>query len=119
MERLEMRKRLISLAILGLFLLTGCEGPSEPVSETPNTMHPAIVVEGELYYTTGREIPIEPAEEAIKKVTGVADHRELPKKEGEINFPMEDTVYAKISDGNEYVMVLIDAEWVRFEKRED
>lgn len=114
-----MRKLSVSLAILGLFLLAGCEGPSTPVAKTPNTMHPAIVVEGVLYYTTGKEIPIEPAEEVIQKVTGFVDHKELPKKEGEINFLREDTIYAKINDGEEYVVVLINNEWVRFEKREE
>jgi len=119
MERLEMRKRLILLAILGLFLLTGCEGPSEPVPEMPNTMHPAIVVDGELYYTTGVEIPIEPGDEVIQEITRVVDSKGLPKEEGEINFPVEDAMYAKIIDGEEYVVVLINNEWVRFEKREE
>lgn len=114
-----MRKLSIGILMIGLFLFTGCSASSEPAPETPNTMQPAIFVEGELYYTTGMEMPIEPAEEAIKKVTGVTDHRELPKKEGEINFPVEDAVYARISDGKEYVVVLIESEWVRFEKREE
>lgn len=114
-----MRKLSLAVLMMGLFLLTGCSNPSEPASEIPNTMHPAIVVEGVLFYTTGMEMPVEPAEEAIRKVTGIADHRELPKKEGEINFPAEDTVYAKINDREEYVVVLIDSEWVKFEKREE
>lgn len=114
-----MKKWSILLMIIVLFLLAGCEGPSEPVPETPNTMQPAIVVDGELYYTTGIEIPIEPGEEVIQEITRVVDLKELPKEEGEINFPLEDAVYAKINDGEEYVVVLINNEWVRFEKREE
>lgn len=123
-----MRRLTFLLMLTVLFLGSGCqsdlpdpgsEGPSEPVAETPNTMPPSIVVEGEIYYTTGEEIPIEPAEEAIKKITRVVDSKKLPKEEGEINFPVEDAVYAKINDRMEYVVVLIDAEWVRFEKREE
>lgn len=119
MERFKMKKLLSLVAILGLFLLSGCEEPSTPIAETPNTMHPAIVVDGDLYYTTGLEIPIEPGEEVIQEITRVVDPKELPKEEGEINFPVEDAKYAKIIDGEEYVVVLISNEWVRFEKREE
>lgn len=114
-----MRKLSILLMILGLFLLAACEGPSTPVAETPNTMPPSIVVGGEIYYTTGKEIPIEPIEEAIQKITRVVTSKELPREEGEINFPLEDALYAKINDGEEYVVVLMAHEWVKFEMREE
>ena len=86
LEEKKMRKRPLVILMIGLFLFTACNHSSESVPEKPNTMHPAIVVEGELYYTTGMEMPVEPAEEAIRKVTAVVDHRELPKKEGKSTF---------------------------------
>lgn len=115
-----MKKRLFLLSILIVTLLftVGCQKDT-PVPETPNTMPPSIMVDGELYYSTGEEMPIEPDESVIKTVTSVINGAELPSKDGEINFPIIDAKYAKINDYEEYVVVNMDLEWVKFEKRAD
>lgn len=64
-------------------------------------------------------MPIEPDESVIKTVTSVIKGTELPSKEGEINFPILDVKYAKIIDTEEYVVVIMDLEWVRFIKKAD
>lgn len=98
-------------------LAPGSSGPSKPVVETPNTMPPSIMVDGEVYSITGKQLPIEPDESVIQTTTSVIKGTELPSNEGEINFPIQDTKYVKINDVEEYVVVLIDSEWVRFNKR--
>lgn len=87
-------------------------------AETPNTMPPSIMVDGELYYSTGEEILIEPDENVIQTVASITKSTKLPSEDGEINFPYPDAKYAKINDSKEYVVVLMDLEWVRFEKRQ-
>ena len=113
--------RKFALMILSIFIMVSfiaCD-TEEVTPETPNTMPPSIIVEGELYSTTGEEIPIEPDESVIKQVTSVIGGTELPSNEGEINFPVPNAKYAKINDNEEYVVVLMDLEWIKFEKRED
>ncbi len=75
------------------------------------------MVDGELYFSTGDEIPIEPDESVIKTATLVIKVTELPSKDGEINFPIPDTKYAKIIDAEKYVVVIMDLEWVIFKKK--
>lgn len=118
---------LLTIILIIIVLITvGCsnttkESPLETNTdaETPNTMPPSIMVDGELYFSTGEEMPIEPGESAIKTVTSVIKGTELPSKDGEINFPVLDAKYAKINDYEEYVVIIMDLEWVRFEKRQD
>ena len=81
-------------------------------------MPPSIIVEGELYSTTGEEIPIEPDEGVIKPVTSVIGGTELPSNEGEINFPVLMQSMQRLMITKEYVVVLMDLEWIKFEKRE-
>ena len=113
--------RRFALMILSIFIMIsfiGCE-TEEITPETPNTMSPSIMVNGQLYYSTFEEIPIEPDERVIKAVTSVIDITELPSKEGEINLPFPNAKYAKINDYEEYVVVLMDLEWIKFEKSGD
>jgi hypothetical protein len=114
------RMRRFVLMILSIFIMVsfiGCNG-EEITLETPNTMPPTIMVEGELYFTTGEPIPIEVDESVIRTVTSVIKGSELPTKNSEINFPISDAKYAKIKDHEEYVVVLMDHEWIKFEKRD-
>lgn len=110
--------RRFSLMILSIFIMVsfiGCD-TEEITPETPNTMPPSIMVDGQLYYSTFEEISIEPDESVIKTVTSVIDITELPSKEGEINLPFPNAKFAKINDYEEYVVVLMDLEWIKFEK---
>lgn len=114
-----MKKSAIQLlSILVMLTFIGCEG-KKIAPETSNSLSPSIMVEGELYVTTGLELPIEPAESEIKKITAVIKETELPSKDGEINFQAPDARYAKINDPVEYVVVLMDKEWMKFDKRVD
>ena len=115
---------LLTIILVIIVLITvGCSNTTKELSaetntkaETPNTMPPSIMVDGELYYSTGEEIPIEPDVNGIKTVASVIKSTKLPSEDGEINFPYSDAKYAKINDSEEYVVVLMNLEWVRFEK---
>lgn len=120
-------KILIGICAILLFVIGGfiCwnasssttkNSPTDVLIETPNTMPPSIMVDGDIYSSAGKESPIEPAESIIMNVTSVIKGSGLPSKEGEINFPAPDAKYAKINDYEQYVVVLVDLEWVRFEK---
>ena len=115
------KKSTFFILLIFLVLLTpvGCSNVSNVEVETPNTMPPSIMVDGEIYYDTGSDIPIEVDESAIKTVTSVITGIKLPSKDGEINFPIQDAKYAKINDSEEYVVVMMNEEWVKFEKRTD
>ncbi|HZJ99383.1 MAG TPA: DUF4431 domain-containing protein, partial [Tissierellaceae bacterium] len=112
----------ILLFVIGGFICwnasssTTKNSPTDVLIETPNTMPPSIMVDGDIYSSAGKESPIEPAESIIMNVTSVIKGIGLPSKEGEINFPAPDAKYAKINDYEQYVVVLVDLEWVRFEK---
>lgn len=108
---------LILLSILMMVSFIACDTQKD-ATEAPNIMPPSIIVDGELYSTTGEEMSIEPDESVIKTATSVINGIGLPSKEGEINFPVLNAKYAKINDTKEYVVVMIDFEWVRFEKRD-
>lgn len=114
-----MKKSVIMLLLfLVMISFLGCAS-KKTASETPNSLPPSIMVEGELFTTTDLLLPIEPEESAIKKITSVTNETKLPSKEGEINFQAPDARYAKITDPEAYVVILVDKEWVKFEKRED
>ena len=114
--------RTFSLIVLLFFILLSFIGCNKEVitPETPNTMPPSIMVDGELYSSTGKEMPVEPDESVIKTVTSVVKSTEMPSNEGEINVPAPNARYAKINDfEGEYVVVSLPSEWVRYDKRED
>ncbi|WP_409229482.1 immunoglobulin-like domain-containing protein [Gudongella sp. SC589] len=112
------RFTLIVISIFIMFSFIGC-GTEEATPEIPNTMPPSIMVDGELYFSTGEERPIEPDESEIKTVTSVVKGTELPSNEGEINVPAPNAKYAKINDyEGEYVVVSLPSEWVRYDKRD-
>jgi|GEM_PF-780669 len=121
------RKLLMMILLLGCLTascftagctLTRIEGPEEEPTfvEPPNTMHPSIIVDGQRYESTGMEMPGTPDESEIKKITSTVPSNGFPKKEGEVNFPSGESYYAKMNDGEPYVVVLIQNEWVKFIK---
>ena len=113
--------RRFNLIVLIIFAMLSLVGWNRDVAtpETPNTMPPSIMVDGELYSSTGKEMPVEPDESVIKTVTSVVESTELPSNEGEINVPAPNAKYAKINDyEGEYVVVSLPSEWVRYDKRE-
>ena len=108
-----MKKNVVFLLALMMIFTFGCSSIEE---EKSNVLSESIMVDGEIYISTGEEIPIEPAEGSIKRVTSVSKGTTLPNIEGQINFPLPDSKYAKIDDGEEYVVILIESEWVKFAK---
>ena len=91
-------------------------GPGKPVEVTPvtpNAMVPSIVYEGNLYRTTGKQIPATVDESAIVgRISSVVPLSQLPSSEGEANFGEVGDPYAITSDG---LLVIMDHEWVMFE----
>jgi len=64
-------------------------GPGKPIEvtpDTPNAMVPSIVYEGNLYRTTGKQIPATVDESAIvSRISSVVLLSQLPSNEGEAN----------------------------------
>lgn len=104
-------------SVLAMLSFAGCAGQKK-ATEIPDSLPPSIMAEGELFVTTGQGLPIEPAESEVKTATSVVKATELPTKDGEINFPIPDAKYAVIHDRVSYVVVLMEEEWVKFEKSE-
>ena len=104
-----------ALCIILALSLFGCSSPT--LRESPDAIiqgdYPAtIMIGGTLYYSTGRAIPVEPDESAIRYTTSYAENG-VPSKDGEDNFNRKTgTPYAVFDDGT--VVVLIDNEWIEF-----
>ena len=92
-------------------------GPGKPIEvtpDTPNAMVPSIVYEGNLYRTTGKQIPAEVDDSAIVGyISSVVPLSQLPSNEGEANFGETGDPYAMTSDG---LLFIMGHEWVLFEK---
>lgn len=95
-------------------------GPGKPIEVTPdipNAMVPSIVYGGNLYRTTGKQIPAEVDESAIVgRISSVVPLSQLPSNEGEANFGEVGDPYAITSNG---LLVIMGHEWVLFELYED
>ncbi len=77
-------------------------------------LKPMIMVNGELYLDTGKEMPVEIDESAIiGKVKSSVDGTEKPTEDGQTNFGLVGAEYAHFEDN---IVVLINNEWVLFEK---
>lgn len=93
--------------------------PGTPVSapSTPNTMRPAVMYAGRLYYSTGKTTAAVPVENAyLGTVKSTVDGTQLPTRDGEANFDCLGTSFAEINDGvDQAILVLIRDEWVLFQ----
>lgn len=112
------------LAMIVVLLITGCgtgnsvtQNKNRPISETPNTMVPSIFVDGQVYSVTSIVRLIEPVTSEIKQVASMVSSSQIPKQEGEINFPLDNGIYVHINEEKDYVVVLMDQKWRVFEKR--
>lgn len=77
-------------------------------------LRPMIMVNGELYLDTGKQMNVEIDESAINgKVSSSIDQSEKPTEEGQTNFGSKGSKYAHFEDN---IVVLINNEWVLFEK---
>ena len=106
--------RKVIAVFLGILMIVSLVACGEKNVNTPNATIPSIVYNGELYYTTGKQVPAEVDESAIVgKVVSVVPLSELPKEEGQANFGEVDIPYALISEG---LVVKVNNEWTMFEK---
>ena len=107
----------IILAALCILFIAGCSKNEHVVSDTPNTMVPSIIYEGNLYKTSGKEIPAEVDESAIvSEISSIVPLTQLPTKEGEANFGQTGDQLAITSNG---LLVKMNHEWVVFELSEE
>ena len=110
MKRMLQKMLCVAAAIL---MLSGC---AEKEPNTPDVLVPAVMVEGQVYCTTGEEFPGEVEESALLgKVSSVVPLSQWPEKEGEANFGETGVPYARTEDG---LVVLVDQEWTLFTPKE-
>ena len=96
-----------------IFVLGGCAAKE---SNTPDALVPAVMVDGQVYCTTGEEFPGEVEESALLgEISSVVPLSQWPEKEGEANFGETGTPYARTEDG---LVVLVDQEWTLFKPKE-
>ena len=77
----------------------------------------SIMVNETIYYSTDRELAVEPDESEIRYTTSYAESG-VPAKDGEANFGRETGVPYAVLDGGETVVVLIENEWIEFKPAE-
>lgn len=108
-----MKRRFAAILLLiSILSLSGCH--KEP--STPDARVPAIMYHGEIYCSTGKQMPCEVAEDAIiGEITSTVSLSQWPEEDGQANFDILGAAYAVTSDG---LVVLVDNEWTLFEKRE-
>ena len=106
------RQFAVILLLISILSLSGCH--KEP--STPNALRPSIMYNGEIYCSTGKQMPGEVAEDAIiGEITSTVPLSQWPEEDGQANFDILGAAYANTSDG---IVVFIDNEWTLFEKRE-
>jgi len=75
---------------------------------------PMIMVEGEIYMDTGKQMTAEMDDSAfLGTITSSVDGTEMPTQNGESNFGCEGAQYAFYEDG---LVVMLQDKWVFFEK---
>lgn len=90
-------------------LITGCAKESTP--EIPNTMPPSVMIDGQLYQTTGRQMPIEVEPSVMEELSETVPSSQLPCKDGQSNWDEATVKYAFVEDG---LVVLLGNEWTLF-----
>ena len=108
-------KKLIAfvLVLLCAVGLIACDIKEQTAANTPNATMPSLVYEGNLYRTTGKQIPATVDETAIVgHISSVVPLSQLPAKEGEANFGEIGDPYALTADG---LLVSVDNQWTIFE----
>lgn len=108
-------KKLIAfvLVLLCTVGLIACDTKEQTAANTPDATVPSLVYEGNLYRTTGKQIPAAVDETAIVgHISSVVPLSQLPSKEGEANFGEVGDPYALTSDG---LIVSVDNQWTIFE----
>ena len=102
------------LAVACACLLLGCH---KPLSSTPNTLPPALMIDDVLYYYTGDEAPVEIDEDLIMgTITSTVSLTEMPTENGQSNMtPLLGCSYAPYEEN---FVVLMEENWLIFEIRD-
>ena len=101
------------LALTCMLAMVGCGAKEQITPNTPNATIPSIMYEGNLYKTTGKQIPAEVDETAIVgNISSVVPLSQFPTNDGEANFGQVGDPYALTADG---LVVLLNNEWTLFE----
>lgn len=91
--------------------------PVKEASQGLTDRRPMIMVNGELYLDTGKEVSVEIDESAIiGEISSTVDQSEKPTAEGQSNFGNIGAKYARFEDK---IAVLINNEWFLFVKETD
>jgi len=102
---------ILVVIVVGIGLLAN---PKTESQFSITDLRPMIMVNGELYLDTGKQIPVEIDESAIiGEVSSSVDQSEKPTEEGQTNFVSIGSKYAHFEDN---IVVLINDEWVLFVK---
>lgn len=106
------RISVLLLTFIIALMIAGCSNKL-PAPETPNACVPSVMYDGNLYLTTGKQIPVEVEEDAIVgRITSVIPLSQWPEEDGQANFGIVDAPFAIITDG---FVVLWNNEWTLFE----
>lgn len=112
-------KKVIALILSLTFVLAlaGCsKAENNDTPNIPNALVPAVMYDGEIYCTTGKQIPVEVDDSAIVgEVTSIVPLSQWPNEEGQANFGGEGMSLAVTSSG---FLVLVENEWTLFEPQE-
>lgn len=104
---------LVACALLAVCFLTNPREKPKP-SDGPV---PSLVYDGVLYYSTGREEPVEPDESAVVgRIASVVSPDQWPWENLQANF---DAAGAPVASVNGTLYVRTEQEWVRFAYAED
>ena len=104
-------------ALVCILSLAACGTQKKTTPHTPNATIPSILYDGNLYRTTGKQVPAEVDETAIVgRIRSVVPLSQIPADEGEANFGRTGDPYALTDDG---LLVLFDHEWTLFELLEE
>ncbi len=107
-------KKYSILFILLIIILGICGCKNNAVPDTPNVLVPAIMYDGDIFCTTGKQMSGEIDESAVVgTITSTVPLSQWPKENGQANFNAIDAPYAITSDG---LVVLMENEWTLFEK---
>jgi hypothetical protein len=124
----KLMKKLVILllsVVLGIVFMGCDEKNMVPENENPNDSslqwdrRPAVMVDRELYLSTGEIVSIEVDESSIRTVSSVTSSHLMPTKEGEINFPFPEAKYAKMKGDTDYVVVMVEEKWEKFLREKD
>ncbi len=100
------RQFAVILLLISILSLSGCH--KEP--STPKARVPSIMYNGEIYCTTGKQMPGEVAEDAIiGEITSTVSLSQWPEEDGQANFdilgallmqpPPMDLLFSSITNG--------------------